>query len=353
MQCLNCGAAMVLNQVSTANDVLAYDMCERCGSLWLDRGELDKLAFQVQGSIEYCSEDADAVIPGPEARVYDCPRCDRSRLERVRFLGETDIVLHHCPHCGGFWLDGGELNLIDSELAKSMPVSGRGFSDFVNNVHVPYWFKRVKTPGGDHRRIEAMPIPGARREGSTSDPCPACGQPLAEYSVFSMHIEGCPVCKGVWLAPQELRALKNRINPSARWLNDEIDALGKSAALPARRICPRCRLSLVSAILGRSGLMLDWCPQCRGVWFDGGEFHHMTDYLQREMFAMHAGAIGKQALEEIKRLLAGPATGDDDGGSESRGQDLLDARAAIAAMLHAAVLDHPGFANLCTKVPRL
>ena len=32
--------------------------------------------------------------------------------------------------------DGGELNLIDNELAKIMPVSGHGFSDFVNNAHI-------------------------------------------------------------------------------------------------------------------------------------------------------------------------------------------------------------------------
>ena len=34
-------------------------MCEHCGSLWLDAGELDKMAFQVEGSIEYCEEEKD------------------------------------------------------------------------------------------------------------------------------------------------------------------------------------------------------------------------------------------------------------------------------------------------------
>jgi hypothetical protein len=41
------------------------------------------------------------------------------------------------PECDGFWLNGDELNPIDQELVKIMPVRGRGFSDFVNNIHVP------------------------------------------------------------------------------------------------------------------------------------------------------------------------------------------------------------------------
>ena len=38
-----------------------------------------------------------------------------------------------------------ELNLIDKELVKIMPVRCHGFSDFVNNVHVPYCFKAAKS----------------------------------------------------------------------------------------------------------------------------------------------------------------------------------------------------------------
>jgi len=101
------------------------------------------MAFQVAGSIEFFSEE-EAAIAGRPRRT--CPRCDGVQLARVRFLGETDIILDHCRNCGGVWLDGGELNLIDKELVKIMPVRGHGFSDFVNNVHVPYWFKRIKRP---------------------------------------------------------------------------------------------------------------------------------------------------------------------------------------------------------------
>jgi Zn-finger nucleic acid-binding protein len=98
MTCLNCGAEMMNNQVSTKNDLVSYDMCEKCGSLWLDKGELDKMAFQVEGSIEYCSQDP---VEEPEKHIRKCPRCDNSNLYRVRFLNTTDIILYHCRECGG------------------------------------------------------------------------------------------------------------------------------------------------------------------------------------------------------------------------------------------------------------
>jgi Zn-finger nucleic acid-binding protein len=56
MRCLNCNTEMTNYDVVTKSAELSYDVCEKCGSLWLDRGELDKMAFQVAGSIEVCSE---------------------------------------------------------------------------------------------------------------------------------------------------------------------------------------------------------------------------------------------------------------------------------------------------------
>src|SRR5690348_13450473 len=195
MNCLNCGMEMMNNQVVTKKAHVSYDMCEKCGSLWLDAGELDKMAFKVQGSIEYCERDEEAEA---EKQVKKCPRCDDSTLEKIRFLGCDDINVHFCENCGGFWLDGGELNLIDKELAKIMPVSGKGFSEFVNNVHVPYWYKRVKRPSSETDFVvEVPPIAGAKKEKETADHCPNCGTALDVYSIFGMKFEGCPKCKGL------------------------------------------------------------------------------------------------------------------------------------------------------------
>jgi len=79
MRCLNCQTEMTNYDVITKAAELSYDVCEKCGSIWLDRGELDKMAFEVSGSIEFSSEGGTSVT---EDASKDCPRCDDSRSLR-------------------------------------------------------------------------------------------------------------------------------------------------------------------------------------------------------------------------------------------------------------------------------
>jgi Zn-finger nucleic acid-binding protein len=344
MNCLSCGNQMTDNEVATHKDRVSYDMCEQCGSLWLDAGELDKLAFQVQGSIEYCEQEKDKE---PEKQAMKCPRCEDFALDKVKFLESDDIFLHYCRNCGGFWLDGGEINLIDKELAKIMPVRGKGFSDFVNNVHVPYWYKRVKKPSSETDfRVEVPPIKGAKLGESTADHCPACGNALNLYSIFSMKFEGCSKCKGIWLIKDELRELKNKAGDgSLRWLNNEIENMEKTSVVTTKRPCVKCKTGrMVSVIFGKSSVLVDWCPQCHGMWLDRGEFEAITDYLRHELMRMPPKEIEKQAVADVKRIWSG--------GPESRFEELLDAKAAVSALISATIFEHPRLFNLCMGVPR-
>jgi Zn-finger nucleic acid-binding protein len=345
MKCLNCDAEMTNNQVATQEEQIIYDICERCGSLWLDSSELDKMAFQVQGSIEYCEQQKDKV---PEEQVKKCPRCDGFALDKVRFLESDDVFLHYCRNCGGFWLDGGELNLLDKELAKIMPVRGKGFSDFVNNVHVPYWFKRVKKPSSEtDYRVAVLPIKGAEQGESTPDHCPACGYSLNQYSIFSMEFEGCPKCKGIWLVEDELRKLKNKVEGgSLRWLDNEIENIGKTSVLATKRSCVKCKTAtMVSVIFGKSSVLVDWCPLCHGMWLDRGEFAAITDYLKHELRQMHPKNIENEAAADVVRIWSG--------GPESRFEEFLDAKAAVSALINATIFEHPSLFKLCMSIPRL
>jgi len=345
MKCLNCGTEMTNNQVKTRKDFISYDMCEKCGSLWLDAGELDKMAFKVEGSIEYCSQLKDAQ-PDPEPKK--CPRCDNFNLERVRFLNNTDVILHHCRNCGGFWLDGGELNLVDQELKKIMPVEGKGFSDFVNNVHVPYWFQRVKAKSdATDYQVDVSPIKGATFLVATTDICPACKNKLNDYKIFSMLFKGCPKCMGIWLYKDELRKLKNKIeHGSLRWLNDEIESLDKTSAIATKRLCPEDEnVNLVAAVFGKSNVVIDWCPQCHGMFLDGGGFDSLIEYLDDELHSMHHKEIEHKAVEEIKRIWSG--------GPESRLEEVRDVRATVSALVNTTIFEHPLLAEFLMGLPRL
>ena len=51
MNCLNCDVEMSTHLVHTDHGHIDYDMCDACGGLWLDRRELDQLAFQVEALV--------------------------------------------------------------------------------------------------------------------------------------------------------------------------------------------------------------------------------------------------------------------------------------------------------------
>jgi Zn-finger nucleic acid-binding protein len=340
MRCRNCNAEMTNYDVVTKTAELSYDVCEKCGSLWLDRGELDKMAFQVSGSIEFCSE-RDARLS--ERPCKTCPRCDGFELTPARFLGETDIILDHCRNCGGFWLDSDELNLIDSELARIMPVSGHGFSDFVNNIHVPYWFKRLKRPSSDTDfTLEVKPISGAKHMRSTDEDCPACGAKLDLYSLLSIEFEGCPKCHGLWLDRDELRKLKNKVGiGELHWLNSEVDNIEQTAAILTKRVCPRKdNGQLLSVVFGKSSVVLDWCPKCRGLWLDRGEYDKIIDYLHDEAGNATIQDVKKEIEKDVSRLFKS--------GPENPVAEIADIAAAVTALINFTIFEHPAVFNLVT-----
>src|SRR5689334_21354340 len=345
MECLNCRTEMTNFQVARHLHKLSYDMCERCGSLWLDAGELDKMAFQVQGSIEYCEDEKRAE---PEQDRKKCPRCDDEYLDRVRFLESENIFLHRCPNCGGFWLDGGQLSTVDKELARIMPVKGRGFSDFVNNVHVPNWKHLIKSKSSDTDfHISSPPIKGAEPKGSTSDVCPRDGTGLGLYRIFSMDFEGCPKCKGIWLLKDELRKLKNKSDDgSLRWMNDEIENIERTGVIASNLNCVNCKnAKLVSVVFGKSKVVVDWCPSCHGTWLDRDGFQGIINYLENELPSEKSKDRERELAKDLHRVVSG--------GPESRADELRDSASALNALISATIFEHPALFKLCTSFPHV
>lgn len=340
MRCLSCNTEMVNYDVTTEKAELSYDLCERCGSLWVDAGELDKMAFSVEGSIEFCTEHA-AESARPSR---NCPRCDDCQLVPVQFLGESDIVLDHCRNCGGFWLDGGELNLMDQELAKIMPVGGHGFSDFVNHVHVPFWFERIKRPSSETDfKVLVSPLPGAEHRGQAAEACPVDGSILDRYSLGHVDFEGCPKCHGMWLDKGELRKLKNKVNDGQlHWLNHQVDNFEAVSSIASSRPCPKCpTIKLRSVVFGQSGVVIDSCPQCHGVWLDRGEYDSIVHFLHDLAISATPKEIGQELRDDLKRVASGQ-------GPEGRIAEAGDAAAAVEALANTFIFDHPALFNLLT-----
>jgi len=343
MKCLNCGKEMVNILAETMDRRIAYDVCEACGGLWLDKGELDKMAFEVDGSIEFSSK-ARADEPAPDRT---CPRCDGQTLDKARFIGYSDVVLDRCDNCGGFWVDGGELDAINAELASIMPVHGRGFADFVKGVHIPYLHKRLRRPSSETDfKVAVPPIQGARRLSDTDLPCPACEATLGRYKAFGIEFEGCGRCKGMFLDTDELRKLKDRVTAdlwsNLRWADDDVEAVGKTKAVVSARRCCKCPdARMLTVLLGPASVPVDVCPKCRAVWLDREEFDEIIEALRAEVDALSSKEMAGEVVEEVKEIWSGP---------EWVGSEVRDAVAAVATLINLAIMERPALHKTLTKL---
>ena len=190
MTCLDCGKEMASYEVHNASASATYDVCESCGGLWLDKGELDKVADQVDGDIEYCSTE-EAATPA-SAKV--CPRCPSENLLKVKFLGDDAIILERCDNCKGFWLDGGQIDQIDKQLAGIMPVKSKGLSEFIANTHLPHYNYTKRDSAAKPFIVPVLPVPGARHIGTAKHKCPNHEFFLDIWEVHGAKFESCPKC---------------------------------------------------------------------------------------------------------------------------------------------------------------
>ena len=94
-------------------DSIEVDFCRDCGGLWLDQGELERIARLAQKSPEALSELRRKLIPLPTATPEpsdisaSCPVCSRASMREV-VLG--DLHIDYCTICKGVYLDKGELD---------------------------------------------------------------------------------------------------------------------------------------------------------------------------------------------------------------------------------------------------
>jgi Zn-finger nucleic acid-binding protein len=113
MNCVKCDGKLVTVQV----DDVRVDQCDRCGGIWFDAHELERVLSR--GHIDALAKRG-APRPDDDARRGHCPRC-RGEGYLVQVAGPTPRMhIDTCPICGGKWLDGGELDMLGRTSARSV-----------------------------------------------------------------------------------------------------------------------------------------------------------------------------------------------------------------------------------------
>ena len=109
MKCPKCQEHMFAMEY----DNVEIDVCDDCGGVWLDSGELETILGTSRAAVD--SADLEAAAKAKGEALLDCPVCV-SKLAKDAY-GETDVIVDRCPHGDGVFLDRGELEAIRAHYA--------------------------------------------------------------------------------------------------------------------------------------------------------------------------------------------------------------------------------------------
>ncbi len=103
--------------------------------------------------------------------------------------------------------------------------------------------------------------------------CPKCKASLRKTLFRGIKIDVCDKCRGIWFDRGEFGQFRGLVaaDGADRPKDYFSEAASRSTFADDERsgLCPRCRYNLYP--IDNRGLVLDFCTNCQGVWFDGDE----------------------------------------------------------------------------------
>src|SRR3954452_19972414 len=107
--------------------------------------------------------------------------------------------------------------------------------------------------------------------------CPRCHSPLKDADYEGVRVATCAGCDGHWMGAEQLKQIVD--TRENLW---EAEALEAWREMPAHRVplhresgalgCPACGEPMEAYnYAADTGIILDRCRRCGGIWLDGGE----------------------------------------------------------------------------------
>jgi Zn-finger nucleic acid-binding protein len=113
---MNCPRDAAALETRTYGDT-AVQTCPQCGGMFLEHGQLNRIAGPTPGDLEFSTIDLDTFQHEDDHGPILCPR-DGTAMSKVDFNIESSIILDYCRSCHGFWIDGKELTRIKEEVQQ-------------------------------------------------------------------------------------------------------------------------------------------------------------------------------------------------------------------------------------------
>jgi len=129
------------------------DVCHGgCAGIWFDAFELSRVDEAHEAAGEHLVDiPRHPTLQVDHDRKRDCPRCAGIKLKRHRFSPKINVEVDHCPNCGGYWLDAGELKKIREENKPGVNLKS-GHASFVTTEVIRYVYRlqaQIRQDAGD------------------------------------------------------------------------------------------------------------------------------------------------------------------------------------------------------------
>jgi Zn-finger nucleic acid-binding protein len=121
--------------------------------------------------------------------------------------------------------------------------------------------------------------------------CPKCQRATQEMTIEGVELDFCPSCKGMWFDKDEVAFMAE--------LPRDIPDISEveKGARKTDYDCPRCGSKLEEMkFIQAQDLLIDRCPQCKGIWLDEGELSKL------EEIAAHIGDAKSKIILACKQL---------------------------------------------------
>lgn len=114
MDCPRCNRLLERRRV----DETEVEVCPGCAGMFLERGELNRVAGPTEGDLEFSTLHGESFEHEDRFGRVVCPSCRQGLMKKVEFVIHTSIILDYCERCRGFWLDGPEVERVHDEVRR-------------------------------------------------------------------------------------------------------------------------------------------------------------------------------------------------------------------------------------------
>ena len=111
--------------------------------------------------------------------------------------------------------------------------------------------------------------------------CPKCAGKMETVTLGAVEVDRCNMCRGIWFDAAECMELKAL--PDCEPVDAGSPFIGALKDGTQNIDCPVCKVRMVSfdPPNKQREFKLERCPQCKGMFFDAGEF---TDFSLDKSF---------------------------------------------------------------------